>query len=108
VRNPGQLPIVLEAVTFESADIAVDEVAVIPGPESCCSPQQAVPFHSVGVGPHDEAVVFLLLRVTNADDYVPCSYLALTSASVRYRVLGMARSERITLLTPFEFRAACT
>jgi hypothetical protein len=106
VRNPGSLPITLEDVSFDTPDLAIDELSLgsyqRPG-----EPEQAEPFHPVDLNPRAEAVVLLTLRITGANPYEPCSSFALVSIDVRYRVLGMPRSQSIDLPTGLSFEAAC-
>jgi hypothetical protein len=110
VRNPSSIPVTLDGVFLDTPDLAIDESTMIAhsaANPNCCLPQQAEPFHPIGVGAHDEAIVFLALRLTGLNPYVPCSSFTVVNAGLRYRVLGMQRSGRIALPNGLSFRAPC-
>jgi hypothetical protein len=110
VRNPGRLPIAFDEVDLGGADILVDEVTMIEhagrGPQ-CCRPQDAKPFHRVNLGTDDQVMLWLVLRITPANFYSPCTGFTLESADIRYRVMGMPRSQQLPLRTKIEFQAPC-
>jgi hypothetical protein len=110
VRNPGSIPVTLDGIFLDTPDLVIDGrtmIAHAASNPSCCLPQQSEPFHPIGVEAHDEAIVFLTLRLTGANRYAPCSSFTVVSAGLRYHVLGMQRSERIALPTGLSFRAPC-
>lgn len=74
----------------------------------CCRPELAEPFHPVSLRVSDEALVWLVLRLTGANTYMPCSSFALVGVEVRYRILGMPRTQRIQLPRRVSFGSPCT
>jgi hypothetical protein len=111
VRNPGRVPITLEALPFDTPNLAVDDMTVMA--HATRNPnlsrlEMAEPFHPVEVDTHDEAIVWLMLRVTDAFTPISCGgYWDVVQVQVRYRVLGMQREQWITLPKDVTFRTPC-
>jgi len=110
VRNPGPASITLDAVLIEMPELAIEDVTVMANSmrnPDCCRPERAEPFHPVKLATADEALVWLVLRLTGAGRYMPCSSFALDSVEVRYRVLGIPRTQRIELPRAVSFGSPC-
>ena len=109
VRNPERIPAVLSEVSVDSTDIAVDEVTMIElplrNPQACCSPEHAESFHPVVLHRGDEVAVWLALHLTGANQYSPGSGFTLGAVTIRFRVLGMPRTQWLPLGTGIMFRA---
>lgn len=108
IRNPGSFPVTLDGVSSATSNLVVEDAAVVVNAMSTPNwPQQAEPFHAVEIGAGDEATVWLTLRPTGASPFDPCTSFALVSADVDYRILGVHRSQSITLPMALSFQKAC-
>ncbi|MEU8074951.1 hypothetical protein AB0B31_05830 [Catellatospora citrea] len=111
VRNPGPLPIALDEVALNSPDVAVDAVTMLEHAgqsAECCRPEDATAFRPVTVGPNDQIMIWLALRVTGVSPYPPCSGFAVETADLRYHVLRFPRTQSLPLRTDIAFRTPCS